>query len=192
MDLPTNFIILTQPRSQSINYSISNESEIMKNNPNSNEIKQVMRSWITGVAIVTGFHNDNIHGMTANSFNSIALDPPIVMVALRQNTRTQQLVRAGGVFAISILNHSQQRLAERFAGQIEQDQPRFLEVDTFTLQTGAPLIQSALAYMDCKVIHYFDVGDTTVFLGEVLQTQMNTIDHDPLLYLNQQWRRLAE
>lgn len=164
----------------------------MKNNTSLKEIKQVMRTWITGVAIVTGFHNGNVHGMTANSFNSIALDPPTVMVALRQNTRTQQLVMAGGVFAISILNHSQQRLAERFAGQIEQDKPRFLEVDTFSLQTGAPLIQSALAYMDCKVIHHFDVGDTTVFLGEVLQTQMSVNKHDPLLYLNQQWRRLAE
>ena len=150
-----------------------------------------MRAWITGVAIVTGYHDGDIHGMTANSFNSIALSPPTVLVALRQHTRTNQIVKAGGVFGVSILNTDQEDLAKRFAGQIDIDQPRFQGVDTFNLVTKAPLIEKGIAFLDCKVINSLDVGDTTVFLGEVLAAKKNCGGEDPLLYLNREWRRLA-
>jgi 3-hydroxy-9,10-secoandrosta-1,3,5(10)-triene-9,17-dione monooxygenase reductase component len=163
----------------------------MKNKINPEQLKEAMRAWITGVAIVTGYHDGDIHGMTANSFNSIALSPPTVLVALRQHTRTNQIVKAGGVFGVSILNTEQEDLAKRFAGQIDIDQPRFQGVDTFNLVTKAPLIEKGIAFLDCKVINSFDVGDTTVFLGEVLAARKNGSGADPLLYLNREWRRLA-
>jgi flavin reductase (DIM6/NTAB) family NADH-FMN oxidoreductase RutF len=154
-------------------------------------LKDAMRTWLTGVAIVTGKFENAVHGMTANSFNSIALDPPTVLVALRRHTRTQHLVKEGGVFAISILDTHQVRLAKRFAGQVDNDQPRFDGVETFELFTGAPMIEGAIAFLDCKVIESFNVGDTTVFLGEVLASQIDTEhDHEPLLYFNRQWRKL--
>ena len=164
----------------------------MKNQINPEQLKEAMRAWITGVAIVTGYHNGIIHGMTANSFNSIALSPPTVLIALRHHTRTNHLVKSGGVFGVSILNTDQQTLAKRFAGQIDTEKPRFEDVDTFTLVTNAPLINQAMAYLDCKVINSFDVGGTTVFLGEVLAAKSNLNGHDPLLYINREWRRLAK
>jgi len=163
----------------------------MKKEVNPEELKQAMRAWITGVAIVTGYHNGIVHGMTANSFNSISLSPPTVLVALRHHTRTQQLVKEGGVFGVSILNTEQVNLAMRFAGQIDTDQPRFEGVDTFTMETNAPLIRQGMAFFDCKVVNSFDVGGTTVFLGEVLAALNNGNGHDPLLYLNREMRRLA-
>ncbi len=154
-------------------------------------LKEVMRTWLTGVAIVTGKYENAIHGMTANSFNSITLDPPTVLVALRRHTRTQHLVKEGGVFAISILNTHQVKLAKRFAGQVDTDTPRFEDVKTFEMETGAPLIEDAIAFLDCKVIKCFDVGDTTVFLGEVLASKTDTKNnHEPLIYFNRQWRKL--
>ena len=164
----------------------------MKGEINPEQLKQAMRTWITGVAIVTGHYNGEVHGMTANSFNSIALSPPTVLVALRQHTRTQHLVKDGGVFAVSILNKSQLTLAQRFAGQIDLAVPRFEGVETFTLETGAPLIKEAMAYMDCKVVKSFNVGDTTAFLGQVLSSQLGMDGHDPLLYFDRQWRKLAK
>lgn len=164
----------------------------MKEKINPEQLKEVMRTWITGVAIVTGYHQGETHGMTANSFNSITLSPPTVLVALRHHTRTQHLVREGGVFGVSILDINQADLAKRFAGQAKIDQPRFDGVETFTLLTGAPLIKNSIAYLDCQVVNSFDVGGTTVFLGEVLVTQVDQTDSAPLLYFNQQWRKLAE
>lgn len=163
----------------------------MKNQINPEQLKEAMRAWITGVAIVTGYHQGDIHGMTANSFNSISLSPPTVLVALRKHTRTNQLVKAGGVFGVSILNTEQEALAKRFAGQIDIDKPRFQGVETFNLVTNAPLIEQGMAFLDCKVVNSFDVGETTVFLGEVLAAKKNGSGHQPLLYLNREWRRLA-
>ena len=163
----------------------------MKNEVNPEQLKEAMRAWITGVAIVTGYHEGNIHGMTANSFNSIALSPPTVMIALRQHTRTNHLVKAGGVFGVSILNTEQKTLAKRFAGQINIDQPRFQGVETFSLATNAPLIKQGMAFLDCKVVNSFDIGETTVFIGEVLAAQKNGHGKEPLLYINREWRRLA-
>lgn len=164
----------------------------MKNQINPDELRDAMRAWITGVAIVTGRHEDAIHGMTANSFNSIALSPPTVLVALRQHTRTNHLVKQGGVFAVSILNTHQIDLAKRFAGQIDLDLPRFDDVDTFSMSTGAPLIKEAIAFFDCQVVNSFDVGGTTVFIGEVVESRKTKGEHQPLLYFNRRWRKLAE
>lgn len=130
--------------------------------------------------------------MTANSFNSVALSPPTVLVALQQGTRTNQLVQVGGVFGVTILDINQAELARRFAGQIENGQPRFEGVETFTMVTGSPLIEGGLAYLDCKVVKAFDVGETTVFMGEVLATKRHDNRRAPLLYYNRHWRKLVE
>lgn len=164
----------------------------MKEKINSEILRDTMRTWITGVAIVTGTHNGAMHGMTANSFNSIALSPPTVLVALQQHTRTQHLVKQGGIFAVSILDNSQVGLAKRFAGQMGTGEPRFDNVETFSLTTGAPLIQGALAFFDCRVVNTFDVGGTTVFIGEVLEAVKADREGQPLLYFNRRWRKLAE
>ena len=158
---------------------------------NPESLKEVMRAWATGVAIVTGRHENLIHGMTVNSFNSIALEPPTVLVALQQHTRTRNLVIEGGIFGVSILDSAQVGLARRFAGQIDPNISRFENVATFELETGAPLIAGAIAFLDCKVIKHFDVGNTTVFLGEVIASKLNENEgHHPLLYFNRQWRGL--
>ena len=164
----------------------------MSDTINPEQLKEAMRSWITGVAIVTGCHGGASHGMTANSFNSIALSPPTVLVALQQTTRTHNLVMAGGIFGVTILDVNQLELARRFAGQIDKDRARFAGVETFTMVTGAPLIKGGMAYLDCKVVKAFDVGTTTVFIGEVLAIQKNDPKPTPLLYFNQHWRKLAE
>jgi flavin reductase (DIM6/NTAB) family NADH-FMN oxidoreductase RutF len=164
----------------------------MKNMNRQDKLRNAMRAWITGVAIVTGHHDGTVHGMTANSFNSIALSPPTVLVALRQHTRTQHLVKQGGVFAVSILDTHQVALAKRFAGQIDSNLPRFEGVDTFSMSTGAPLIKDAIAFLDCKVVNAFDVGGTTVYIGEVLEARKSKAEHYPLLYFNREWRKLAE
>jgi len=164
----------------------------MRDEGKTENFKETMRSWATGVAIVTGHYEGQSHGMTANSFNSIALSPPTVMVALRHNTRTESLVRRSGHFAISIMESSQVHLARRFAGQVESEKPRFEGVDTFTLVTGAPLITAGLAHLDCKTVNVLEFGGSSVFIGEVLAAQKDAHGNQPLLYFNRQWRKLAE
>jgi len=159
---------------------------------NPEQLKEAMRAWITGVAIVSGCHAGICHGMTANSFNSLALSPPTVLVALQQVTRTEHLVHASGAFGVTILNTNQADLAKRFAGELGEEQPRFQGVETFTLVSGAPLIKGGLAFFDCQVVKSLAIGASTVFLGEVLATQKHDGEGAPLLYYNRNWRKLAE
>jgi flavin reductase (DIM6/NTAB) family NADH-FMN oxidoreductase RutF len=163
----------------------------MSDHSSPEQLKQVMRSWITGVAIVTACQAGVFHGMTVNSFTSIALSPPTVMVALQQSTRTQQAVKASRTFGVTILDTDQATLARRFAGQMGEDQPRFAGVNTFTLVTGVPLITGGLSFLDCRVVEAIDVGATTVFFGEVLAMRPEANGRSPLLYFNRDWRRLA-
>jgi len=155
------------------------------------QLKQVMRSWITGVAIVTACQAGVFHGMTVNSFTSIALSPPTVMIALQQSTRTEKAVKGGRAFGVTILGVDQESLARRFASQLGEDQSRFAGVDTFTMVTGVPLIAGGLAFLECQVVNAFDVGATTVFFGEVLAMKNGANGCSPLLYFNRDWRRLA-
>ena len=163
----------------------------MSDHSSPEQLKQVMRTWITGVAIVTSCQAGVFHGMTVNSFTSVALSPPTVMVALQKSTRTQQAVKAGRAFGVTILSIDQETLAKRFAGQMGEDRPRFTGLETFTLVTGVPLITGGLSHLDCQVVNGFDVGATTVFFGEVLAVKNEADGRAPLLYFNRDWRRLA-
>jgi len=163
----------------------------MKNSIDPEHLKQAMRAWVTGIAIVTGIHNGQTHGLTANSFNAIALSPPTILIALQNQSQTKEYVQYGGVFGISILESTQISIAQRFASQIDTDRPWFAGIETFTMSTGAPLISKACAYLDCKVVKTFDVDNTTVFLGEVIEAKTNGNNPEPLLYLNRKWRKLA-
>lgn len=156
-------------------------------------LRQAMRCWTTGITIVTSKLDEVQHGMTVNSFTSVSLAPPVVSVSLAENTRTNNLVRRSGIFAITILEEGQAELADRFAGRGPtsdiHEANRFESVRTFSLLTGSPLLSEGLAYLDCKVIHSVEVGPTTVFFGEVVAVG-NISAGRPMVYFNRLYRGL--
>ncbi len=153
-------------------------------------LRQAMRRWATGVSIVTATHEGSVHGMTVSSFTSVSLTPPQVLVSLAQNTRTHALVKQSRRFAVSLLARGQEEISNRFAGRIPDEQDRMEGLETFRLLTGAPLIQGAIAYFDCRVIVTFTSGTHTLFIGEVLAAQSRE-DGEPLLYYNRDYHTLA-
>lgn len=155
----------------------------------SETLRQVMRHWATGVAIVTASHQGKRHGMTVNSFTSVSLTPPLVLVCLAQTSQTHDLVLNAGTFGITLLTAEQQALSDRFAGRTEVSD-RFAGLETFTLRTGAPLIAGGLAYLDCRVVQTHPAGTHTIVVGEVLAAMPGT-DAPPLLYYNRRYRQLA-
>ncbi len=154
------------------------------------QLRSAMRQWATGVAIVTATHNGISHGMTVSSFTSVSLTPPQVLISLAQNTRTHALVRESKFFGVSLLAQGQQDISDRFAGRMPDDQDRLAGLQTFTLETGVPLLQGGLAHFDCRVIATFTSGTHTIFIGAVLSAQGQP-DADPLIYYNRQYRRIA-
>ena len=152
-------------------------------------MREAMRQWATGVTVVSSLHNGVRHGMTVSSFTSISLEPPIVLISLSRDTRTHDLVQRSGIFGVTLLNQSQHEISDRFAGRTADDQDRFADLETFVLHTGAPFLYGGLSYLDCVVTASQDIGDHTLFIGQVIALQVEP-DGAPLIYYNRDYRRL--
>lgn len=153
------------------------------------ELRMAMRHWATGVTIVTAQYNGTRHGMTVNSFTSISLDPPLVLVSLERVTRTRQFVINTGYFGVTILKEGQLHISDRFAGRDTEFQDRFIDLETFSLVSEVPLLKSGLVSFDCRVSAQYEAGNHTLFIGEVLAVENNPIQ-EPLIYHNQAYRQL--
>ena len=157
----------------------------------SEPLRKVMRQWPSGVAIASSQFESKIHGMTVNSFNSISLNPPLVTVTLANDTRTHDLVAKSGYFGISILNHNQQLISERFAGKVSEQDNRFDDLQTFTLLTGSPFIADGIGFLDCQVVHKYLMASSTLFVGKVLAAQYDEENHNSLVYFNRGYYKIS-
>jgi flavin reductase (DIM6/NTAB) family NADH-FMN oxidoreductase RutF len=152
-------------------------------------LRDSMRCWTAGVSIVTSIVNGRTHGMTVNSFTSVSLEPPIVTLSMNNGARTQQMVRASGVFAVTILAADQAEISDRFAGKIGEEDDRFAGLETFSLSSGAPLIAGGLAWLDCKVIHTYQMPHSTLFAAQVIAGRVGA-DQKPLVYHNRAYHEV--
>ncbi len=165
---------------------------LMKSNVSlSEQLRQAMRAWTSGVTVVTAQYNDERHGMTVSSFTSIALQPPMVIISLQTESRTHRLVSQAGAFAVTILAEDQQAISERFAGRDTEQKDRLAGLETQTLVTGAPLLEGGLAWLDCRVVQTIPVGSNMLFLAEVVAAQQRK-PGKPLLYHQRRYGRWME
>ena len=156
-----------------------------------NDLRLAMRRWVTGVTIVSVEYQGIQHGMTVSSFTSVSLEPPTILVSLERVARTHGLVLKAGSFGVTILSTEQEEVSDRFAGRKTEYENRFLNLKTHTLVSNAPFIDGGLAFFDCRVISTLDSGTHTLFVGEVLAVEFED-GEEPLLYYNQQYRRLRD
>ena len=157
---------------------------------NPEDLRQAMRAWSSGVAIVTATRQGEQHGMTVSSFTSIALEPPLIIISLQMDSRTHSLVTESNAFAVTILAENQQELSDRFAGRVSDEEDRLAGVETETLLTGAPFIKGGLAYLDCRVTQAIPVGTNTLFLAKVVAARGNR-EGRPLIYHDREYHRLT-
>ena len=154
------------------------------------DLRQVMRNWASGVTVVTAKDGDQFHGMTVSAFTSISLQPPLVQVSLEKTSRTHDMVQKSEHFGVTILADDQKDISDRFAGRIPaMDDNRFLGLAIETLTSGAPLIAGGLAYLDCHIVHTYDTGLHTLFIGEV-DALWTAHSGKPLLYYDQDYHNL--
>lgn len=154
--------------------------------------KAALGQWPSGVTIVTMLSDDGAwHGMTASSFSSVSLDPPLVSVCLVKTLWSHELITQSGVFGVNILASDQTELGKRFAGMRPEITDRFEGVDTVTAETGVPLFDQSLAWLDCKVVNAYEGGDHTIFVGEVLEAR-NPRKAAPLLFHSRNWGQFAD
>lgn len=152
-------------------------------------LRTFMRHWATGVAIITVHDQGQIHGMTVNSFTSVTLTPPLVLVCIERAVRTHAMLTRSGQFALSILAEGQDSISNRFAGRDTEHKDRFEGLETFTATTGAPILANNLGYLEGRVVSSHEAGTHTIFVAEVLNAQ-TSVQNRPLLYFNQGYRQI--
>jgi len=146
-------------------------------------LRNVMRNWTTGVCIVSCSYEDQLHGMTVNSFTSVSLDPPIVSLTLANNTRTFGLIQKAGKFSISILKFDQKWISDRFAGKVPESSNRYANLDTISMPGGQIAIANSIACLECSVRKFVNMHTSTLILGDVENTIEDKINK-PLVYHN--------
>jgi flavin reductase (DIM6/NTAB) family NADH-FMN oxidoreductase RutF len=156
----------------------------------SEQLRHAMRTWTTGVAVITARYDDQQYGMTVNSFASISLEPPLISVTLKQLTRTHELVEKSGEFALTVLSSNQRELSDRFAGKLPDVRDRFEGVPTETLLIDAPLLKGGMAWFNCRVVHSIPAGENTLFIAEVIAAR-GMGEGEPLVYHNRVFWKLV-
>ena len=150
--------------------------------------RQVLGSFATGVAVVTTRHNDEYFGLTINSFTSVSLEPMLIQINIATHTTSHEYILESGSFVINILAEDQQLLSTIFSGAPPAE--RFKHVKTWEADSGGPVIEGSLAYIDVKLVNTYDGGDHTIFLGEVMDLRNLREDTVPLIYYRGKYARL--
>ena len=150
-------------------------------------LRQALGRFATGVTIITCLDADGQPvGLTANSFNSLSLDPPLVLWSLRIESPSESAFQSAGHFAVNVLAQEQIELSRRFASS---------ESDKFAAglwqagQGGAPVLQGCVAVFECETVSRQKLGDHILFVGQVLRHAEAPLA--PLLFQGGQYRALG-
>ncbi len=156
--------------------------------------RTVMGHFATGVTVVTALDGDRPYGITVNALSSVSLQPPLVMVALDRRRFLTPVVRAGGRYAVNILGEDQQGLSDCFAGApVTPGREAFCGASWHPGPSGLPLLDGAIATLECTVVQTFSAGDHDLFIGEVDTLgshRKGTSEPMPLLYYRRRYLRI--
>jgi flavin reductase ActVB len=141
-------------------------------------LRSVMAAFPTGVTVVTAADGERLCGMAANSFTSVSLDPPIVLVCLQRGARTCDSAKSSGRFAIHFMAHDQVSTVRAFVGH---DAGRFSIAPYDLDEGGTPILRDRLALIVCRLHHAEVVGDHDVLYGDVERCE-RAPDRAPLLF----------
>lgn len=151
----------------------------------SRDFRQATGRFATGITVVTVSDGDEVRGMTANSFVSVSLDPPLVLVSVANNAEMSGRIKRVGSYGISVLNEDQQPHSNLFAGaQIPDLEPSFRQIGR------VPVLADSLSVFACDVYQEVVCGDHTLFVG--LVREMEYCDAQPLLYFSGGYKVLGE
>ena len=147
----------------------------------------MMGHFVTGVTVITTMDKAGTpFGLTANAFTSLSLDPPLVLICIDKGVQCYSCFEESKIFAVNVLSEGQEELSRRFATKgIE----KFARLKWHKGRHGAALLDGAMGHIECKVVHSYEGGDHTIYIGEIVHA---TASGDrPLLFFKGQYHRLS-
>jgi flavin reductase (DIM6/NTAB) family NADH-FMN oxidoreductase RutF len=156
--------------------------------------RKVMGHFVTGVTVVTSFDAaGRPAGITVNALSSVSLEPPLVVVALDRRRFITPIIHASGRFAVNILGEGQQALSDCFAGApVTPGREAFCGAAWTPGATGLPLLDGAIATLECAVTGSYPVGDHDLFIGRVDALANEEHHPQPLLYYRRRYLRVEQ
>ena len=150
-----------------------------------------MGQFATGVTIITVDLDGEVHGMTANAFASVSLDPLLVLVCVDRSARTHAHLHARKRFGINVLCESQRIVSEYFAraDRLDQDAERESGARFDRTEHGTPVLHGALAYLECRLDSTWDAGDHTIFIAEGEEVVVR--EGEPLVFFRGEYRKVG-
>ena len=156
------------------------------------EFRKAMGSFATGVTIITVDLDGEVHGMTANAFASVSLDPLLVLVCVDHSTRTHAHLHAKKRFGINVLGEDQRAVSEYYARPDRSHEHAEAEAGARFERTkhGTPMLHGSLAYLECRLHSSEEAGDHTIFIAEVQDVVVR--EGEPLLFFRGKYRKVGE
>ncbi len=151
------------------------------------DFRAVLGRWTTGVTVITAMLDGKPEGLTASSFTSLSLDPPLILFCLDRAASTFAALTQAESFAVNILAADQSQLSNRFASP---DADRFADLEWTTWATGAPILPGCVASLDCRREALHDGGDHVIVIGRVMELAVRSDTADPLVYFRGGYRAL--
>lgn len=157
--------------------NVSAEENKSKQLVSSDEFRNVIGHFTSGVSIITVRENELNYGITASAVSSVSLDPPMLLVCANKSTGTCHAISKTGSFTVNILAENQSDLAMQFA---RANTDKFKDINMSYGELGDPVLNDTLAQLECRVVEEVTGGTHSVFLAEVHKA--NAADLDPLVY----------
>lgn len=153
-----------------------------------NQLRQVMGHFATGVTIITTLNKaGQAHGLTANAFTSVSLEPPLLLISVDKKAESWSAFEESRVFTVNILADHQEALSRKFA---VSGGNKFDGVAYRAGANGAAILEGALAYIECTLYASYEGGDHSIYLGEIQQAE--TREGKPLLFFRGGYRSLGD
>ncbi len=148
------------------------------------QFRRTLSRFATGVTVITVADGEHVHGMTANAFMSVSLNPPLVLISIGHNAQMYRLLGLESRYGVSILSDDQEGLSRHFGGRPMDS----LEI-AFVQERGVPLLKGAIAHIVARVVDVHQAGDHTLFIGEVEYIQER--HGSPLLFYATSYGQVA-
>jgi len=153
------------------------------------EFRRTLGCFATGVTVITAVDGEGkARGLTANAFSSLSLDPTLILICVDHRSDTFPVIAEASAFGVNVLSEEQRDVSQRFAGKGDN---KFEGIGYHAGVTGVPVLDGALAVLECEVTESYPAGDHTIFVGAVQH-----VEHDgqakPLLFFRGNYASLPE